>query len=67
MKKNCINCKFLEYVDSGDWGITSGYCCNNRDYKTSREEDNHLGQLENEKYLKTSKKCCLLKEKGGEE
>ena len=59
VKKNCLNCEHLEWVDTGgECGGVCGYCCNRRDYRTELEEDNHLGQLEKESYLEKVKSCC---------
>ena len=60
MKKNCLNCKFLEYVeeDTSDGNGSGGYCCTGRDYSLpGNNEDRHLDQLEDERYLRASKKC----------
>lgn len=60
MKKNCLNCKFLEYAteDSSDGNGASGYCCTGRDYSLpGNDEGRHLAQLEDERYLNRSKTC----------
>lgn len=64
MKKNCYNCKFLEWCDDGGSEYpndNSGYICNKREYKCASEEDKHLAQLENHSYLEKAKLCCELK------
>jgi hypothetical protein len=64
LKKNCFNCKHLEWIDIGceyGSGAGAGYCCNKRNYRSEIEEDNHLGQLEKDEYLKKGKSCCELK------
>lgn len=62
LKKNCFNCEHLEWIDIGcEYGSGTGYCCNKRNYRSEIEEDNHLGQLERDDYLKKGKSCCELK------
>ena len=63
-KKSCYNCKHLEWIDDGgsESSDSSGFCCNKRNYRSYSEEDNHLGQLEHESYLKKGKSCCEIKE-----
>ena len=60
-RKNCINCVHLEWYEkeTPESFERSGYICNKREYKTEREEDNHLMQLENQNYLDAPKKCCV--------
>ena len=64
-QKSCYKCKFLEWVDDGgnEYGGNSGYCCNKRNYRSYSEEDNHLGMLEHESYLKKGKSCHEPEEK----
>lgn len=63
MIKNCINCKYLEWVDNGgnEYSSSEGFVCTNRLYRCDAEESNHLGQLEKDSYLEKGKSCCELK------
>jgi len=58
-KKNCHNCKWLDYYQRDDYYDNSpeGYFCNNREYPTEKSESKHLKQLENEKYREKGKVC----------
>jgi hypothetical protein len=56
MKKNCYNCTYLEWIDA-EANDPSGFICHKRDYRSSKEEDEHLKKLENNSYLERSKKC----------
>ena len=60
IKKNCYNCKFLEWYDDGgsEYGGDSGYACNKREYRNDYEENKHLAQLEDDSYLEKAKSCC---------
>jgi len=63
VKRNCKNCKHLEYYDDGgcEFGAGGGFACNKRNYRNDYEEYLHLGQLEDDSYLEKSKSCCDLK------
>lgn len=65
MKKNCENCKHLEW-GFGDVGDPEGWCCLKRDYykygNYEKAESKHLKQLENDLYRKRPKKCCELEQ-----
>ena len=56
MKKNCYNCENLEWME-GETHDPNGYACNKRNYSTETQEEKHLSQLENGKYLLKSKVC----------
>jgi hypothetical protein len=62
MKKNCNNCKWLEYFgkDNHESSDSEGFSCNHRRYKTAKAEENHEKQLDSEKYRSLPKKCCQL-------
>ena len=61
MKKNCYNCRYLEYYEADfEEMCDSGYCCNGRDYKYESQEYKHLRKLQNRDYLNRAKKCCVL-------
>jgi hypothetical protein len=63
-KKNCYNCKHLDYYDKESYEDSSpeGYFCNGRSYGDRQEncEETHLEKLQKETYLERSKKCCEL-------
>jgi hypothetical protein len=64
VKGNCFACEHLEYVDDQSYEIQDGgFCCNKREYKTERQERDHLNLLnyEDQRYLKTAKKCCEIR------
>ena len=56
VKKNCHNCKFLEWIDA-DRDEDSGFCCNKRDYTSEQQESAHLNLLDREDYRIKGKKC----------
>jgi hypothetical protein len=60
MKKDCYNCKHLEWIDDEDPYKSGGYCCNKRDCNILQER-RHLKQLSDEKYLSRPKICCDLR------
>lgn len=62
MKKNCLNCIYLDYFEKEGFESydDSGYLCEKREYRNSSEENNHLDKLNNPNYLEASKKCCEL-------
>jgi hypothetical protein len=60
--KHCHNCENLEYCDD-DEGGNGGWFCNARNYQTTEEENNHLGQLDNEVYRFKGKRCFESKSK----
>jgi len=56
-RRNCLNCKWLEWIDDdSEASPQSGYTCNKRD-----DEENYLDLMNlpgaDKKYLYTSKKC----------
>lgn len=59
-KKNCLNCKYLEW-GFGDVGDPEGWMCNKRDYRTDKQEMDHLEKLDRKSYREQAKKCCSLK------
>jgi hypothetical protein len=67
MKKNCENCKHLQWEDC-DEGPGSGFTCNKRYdqlYEVSEKQaDQLIKNLESDNYLKKSKVCCDLKDPG---
>lgn len=60
-RKNCHNCTALEWMEA-ETNDPKGYVCNERNYQNNEEEERHQYQMESEKYLKASKKCCKLEE-----
>ena len=62
MKKNCKNCKHLQYYEAGYEGsCDSGFYCNKRNYASGKAENRHLDQLNDPVYLERGKKCCELR------
>lgn len=59
-KKNCSNCVYLRFEDSG---FFRGFFCEGRFYGDRREncEQAHLERLQEKKYREKSKRCCVLK------
>lgn len=70
MKKNCTNCKHLEWVDGDDGGFgnsaNSGFDCDKRhdDMAHKGREDELLKNLDRDSYREKSKRCCDLKPEG---
>lgn len=62
IKGNCFACEYLEYIDAEPQD-PSGFCCNKREYKTERQETDHLNLLNDsdDRYKKTAKQCCEIK------
>lgn len=57
IKKNCYNCKHIEWADGEDWG-SSGYICNKvRPNWCVDKDDEQIGKMESEQYLLRSKVC----------
>lgn len=56
MKKNCKNCKFLDYYEAGpEEFATSGYYCE------ARDDENVTSRMEEDSYLEKAKVCCDIK------
>lgn len=56
MKKNCHNCKYLEWIDDdSEVSNNSGWVCNKKKYSEA-----HLQRLENPVYRMVSKRCCEI-------
>jgi hypothetical protein len=56
-KRNCKNCRFLEW-GHGDENDPQGWMCNGRgEYRNRAEESAHLARLESEQYRDKSKVC----------
>ena len=60
-RRNCFNCKWLEWVD-GDTSDPSGFICNDREYLNDEKETDHLALLMSNGYLNCPKCCCSLEE-----
>jgi len=58
MKKNCDNCKHLEYVEAEYWD-DNGFTCHKRNNGSLSQgkESELLFKLDNEKYRHVSKVC----------
>lgn len=58
-EKHCHNCKHLDYYTSESYESSdeSGYICNKREYKNSKEENKHISDLDHDRYRFKSKKC----------
>lgn len=67
MKRNCTNCKHLEWVDGdcNDIGqdVNSGFDCNKRheDMFLQGREVELLNNLDRDSYREKAKVCCDLK------
>ena len=60
MKKNCANCKHIDYIiPDYESNEAAGYFCNGREYKNEGAENKHLDQLNSRdnSYLLKSKSC----------
>lgn len=59
MKKNCNNCKHIDYIiPDYESNEAAGYFCNGREYKNEGLENKHLDKLNSKTgYLKKSKRC----------
>ena len=57
-KKNCNNCRYLEWVD-GDYHGDSGFTCNKRQQSMWEKDKEHilLANLDREEYREKSKVC----------
>lgn len=60
--RNCENCTHLDYYQKDGYEDSSceGFFCGIREYKTLKQEKDHLKILQLDRYRKRSKKCCLL-------
>lgn len=71
MRKSCDNCEYLgyyetSYEETGD----SGFFCEGRDYfkrgDSTKNENDHLEKLQNDKYRHAPKKCFQPKDQKDE-
>lgn len=60
VKANCYACEHLMWED-GDVGDPSGYVCLDREYENQKKQDELEVNMQRDKYLKRSKRCCELK------
>lgn len=64
IKGNCFACEFLEYIEDASYETQDGgFFCTKREYKTERQETDHLNLLNNhgDRYKLQAKKCCEIK------
>jgi hypothetical protein len=61
-KKNCYNCKHIDYsMPDYESNEGEGFYCNGREYSNEREQNNHIEQMNTQKlYMGRPKKCCEL-------
>lgn len=62
MKKNCLNCKWLDYYEADyEESCDSGFMCNKRE-EMQGSEDKLLKALSRDSYREKAKACCELRE-----
>lgn len=58
VKRNCLNCKHLEFFDNASYEILDGgYGCSKREYAKEGDERAHERKLQSPVYLARSKVC----------
>jgi hypothetical protein len=57
LKRNCNNCRYLEWFEGED-SDPKGWICNRGvPYKSAKHEGKHLEQLSSSSYRQKSKRC----------